>query len=54
MVTYVISLILIMKTVFKSNKKFKNKNLTKIEKAQKYAEKFSILSHNLNLQKILD
>ena len=29
-----------------------NKNLTKIEKAQKYAEKFSILSHNLNLQKI--
>ena len=38
----------------KAIKSSKNKNLTKIEKAQKYAEKFSILSHNLNLQKILD
>ena len=35
-------------------KSSKNKNQKKIKKAQNYAKKFSILSHNLNLQKILD
>ena len=37
----------------KAIKSSKNKNLIKIKDAQKYAKKFSIFSHNLNLNKIL-
>ena len=41
------------KSFLKAVKKSKNKNLKKIKDARKYADKFSILSHNANLRKIL-
>ena len=41
------------KSFLKAVKKSKNKNLKKIKDAKKYADKFSILSHATNLQKIL-
>ena len=41
------------KSFLKAVKNSKNKNLKKIKDAKKYADKFSILSHATNLQKIL-
>ncbi|MDC3207814.1 glycosyltransferase [Candidatus Pelagibacter sp.] len=41
------------KSFLKAVKNSKNKNILKINNAQKYSENFSILSHSVNLQKIL-
>ncbi len=41
------------KSFLKAIKNSKNRNILKIKNAQKYSEHFSILSHSVNLQKIL-
>ena len=41
------------KSFLKAVKNSKNKNIKMINDAKKYADKFSILSHNTCLQKIL-